>query len=133
MRVFAMKQLIAIIVLSLLAVSATVYAVKKGGQVVELNSQITKLNKENKDKIDKLNAEHKAEIDKLNADRERDNEIQGNLSLVLSQLNQLGFNVNAKLNEIKNRPVYNLRCSDNDGLQQINKYAGKTPAEINNN
>lgn len=133
MRVFAMRALIVSIVFALLGVSATVYAVKKGGEVVELNRQIVKINKDNKDKIDNLNKEHAAQIQKLQDERDRDNEIQYGLADILSKLSKLGINVNEQLNQIKNRPIYNVRCTDNDGLQQINKYAGKTPAEINRN
>lgn len=133
MRVFAMRTIIICIVFAILGVSSTVYAVKKGGEVVELNRQIVKINKDNQSKIDNLNKEHAAQIKKLQDDRERDNEIQYGLADILSKLSKLGINVNEQLNQIKSRPIYNVRCTDNDGLQQINKYAGKSPSEINRN
>lgn len=128
-----MRAIIFSVVFAILGVSATVYAVKKGGEVVELNRQIVKIEKDKKAEIDKINKENAEKLAKLQQERDRDNEIQYGLAEILSQLSKMGININGKLNEIKKRPVYNIVCSDNDGLQQINKYAGKTPAEINNN
>lgn len=128
-----MRAIIISIVFAILGVSAVVYGVKKGGEVVELNREIVKIKKDNKAEIDKINKENADKLAKLQQDRDRDNEIQYGLAEILSKLSKMGININGQLNEIKKRPVYNIVCSDNDGLQQINKYAGKTPAEINNN
>lgn len=125
-----MRAIIFSIVFAILGVSATVYAVKKGGEVVELNRQIVKIEKDKKAEIDKINKENAEKLAKLQQERERDNEIQYALADILSQLSKMGVNINVKLEQIKKRPVYNIVCSDNDGLQQVNKYAGKTPAEI---
>lgn len=125
-----MRAIIFSVVFAILGVSATVYAVKKGGEVVELNRQIVKIEKDKKAEIDKINKENAEKLAKLQQERERDNEIQYALADILSQLSKMGVNINVKLEQIKKRPVYNIVCSDNDGLQQVNKYAGKTPAEI---
>lgn len=125
-----MRAIIFSVVFAILGISATVYAVKKGGEVVELNREIVKIKKDNKAEIDKINKENAEKLAKLQQERERDNEIQYALADILSQLSKMGVNINVKLEQIKKRPVYNIVCSDNDGLQQVNKYAGKTPAEI---
>lgn len=128
-----MRAIVISIVFAILGISAVVYGVKKGGEVVELNRQIVKIKKDNKAEIDKINKENADKLAKLQQDRDRDNEIQYGLAEILSKLSKMGVTINGQLNEIKKRPVYNIVCSDNDGLQQINKYAGKTPAEINHN
>lgn len=128
-----MRAIIFSVVFAILGISATVYAVKKGGEVVELNREIVKIKKDNKAEIDKINKENAEKLAKLQQERERDNEIQYALADILSQLSKMGVNINVKLEQIKKRPIYNVICSDNDGLQQVNKYAGKTPAEITGN
>lgn len=128
-----MKAIIISIVFAILGVSGVVMAVKKGAEVVEINRDFTKYKKEKAAEIDKLNKENSEKLAKMQADHDRDNEIQYGLAEILSQLSKMGININGKLNEIKKRPVYNIVCSDNDGLQQINKYAGKTPAQIPSN
>lgn len=128
-----MRSLIISIVFAIMGISAVVYAVGKGREVVEINREFVKYKKQSAADIANLNKQHAAQLEKIEVDRARDNEIQYGLANILSQLSKLGVNVNAQLNEIKKRPIYNIVCSDNDGLQQVNKYAGKTPAEINNN
>lgn len=128
-----MKSIIAAIVFAIIASLSLWQAVKMGGQVVETKRQFTEYKAQKTKEIADLNAKHKAEIDEINTKHAAENDIQADLANVLSKLSQLGFNVNGKLNEILNKPVYNLRCSDANGVREINKYAGKTPAQISNN
>lgn len=127
-----MKSLIAAIVFAIIAGLSLWQAVKMGGEVVETKRQFTEFKAQKEKEIADLNAKHKAEIDDLNKKHDAENEIQADLANVLSQLSRLGITVNGKLSEILNKPVYSVRCSDANGVREINKYAGKTPAQISN-
>lgn len=127
-----MKSIIAAIVFAIIAGLSLWQAVKMGAEVVETKRQFTEFKTAKAKEIADLKANHKAEIDNLNKKHAAENDIQADLSQVLSKLSALGITVNGKLSEILNKPVYSLRCSDSDGVREINKYAGKTPAEISN-
>lgn len=123
-----MKSIIWCIVFAVIAVISTGVAIKTGAQVVEIQDKLDGKVKE----IAKLNKDHAAEIKKLQAKHDEENEIQYQLANLLSNLSLFNESIKGKLDEILKRPVYSLRCSDADGVREINKYAGKKPSEISN-
>lgn len=108
-----MNKIIIIVALSALLIGAVYAGINENNKVVELNKQL-----DDKNKV----------IDKLKSDALADNAIQADLQSIIKSITGLGNSVNGNLQKILNKPVYNIVCSDPDGVREVNRYTGKTPA-----